>query len=122
MPNYEDPEEGNDGIPDLQDPDRDGDGWTNAAEEAAGTDPDDAGSFHGDEENEDWWKSRPKCGALGLEVMMCLIPFTFRSRRGCRLGAKWRDVLLRRRSRRRPAATSRPSPKIYVYKPSHLSY
>jgi len=44
VPNDTDLDDDNDGIPDLQDPDRDGDAISNVAERAAGTDPDDRGS------------------------------------------------------------------------------
>ncbi len=82
IPNDQDEDDDDDGIPDLQDSDRDGDGWTNAAEEAAGTDPDDANSAPEEEEDQDWWKRRPGCGALGMEVLLLLGLLTSRKVRG----------------------------------------
>jgi hypothetical protein len=58
-----------DGVPDLQDPDRDGDGYANAAEMMAGTDPNDPASFPaggGGGEGEEG------CGATGLEALAFL--------------------------------------------------
>ncbi len=60
-----------DGVPDLQDPDRDGDGWSNVVETSSGTDPDDptwhpaasgGGSGAGG--------GGGRCGATGLEVLL----------------------------------------------------
>jgi hypothetical protein len=62
-----------DGIPDLQDPDRDGDGWTNVVEASSGTDPDDPASHpspSGGGSGSGGGGGR--CGATGLEGLLLL--------------------------------------------------